>query len=189
MGTRGLGKVRQEALELTASERAELAHDLVVSLDGAADADASEAWGREVLRRLDEIDAGTATLIDREEFSRASASQEPDVEGPHARGRFTLSRRAGGWYDQHCPRLGTDFGAAVDAALDLLEEGIVPLRRYRRALARGVKRLGLSAFRLTSLSLSVPKKCLSLLSHIVPGDPAIGASAAVDQRCAQLAAS
>jgi hypothetical protein len=52
MGTRGLGKVRQEALELTASERAELAHDLVASLDGAADADASEAWDREVLRRL-----------------------------------------------------------------------------------------------------------------------------------------
>jgi len=70
MGTRGLGKVRQEALELTASERAELAHDLFASLDGAADAHASEAWDREVLRRLDEIDAGTATLIDREEFSR-----------------------------------------------------------------------------------------------------------------------
>jgi len=70
MGTRTLGKVREEALELTASERAELARDLVASLDGTADADASETWDREVLRRLDEIDAGTATLIDREEFSR-----------------------------------------------------------------------------------------------------------------------
>jgi putative addiction module component (TIGR02574 family) len=70
MGSRGLGKVREEALELTASERAELAHDLVASLDGAADADAAEEWDREVLRRLDEIDAGTATLIDREELSR-----------------------------------------------------------------------------------------------------------------------
>jgi putative addiction module component (TIGR02574 family) len=70
MGTRTLGKVREEALELTASERAELAHDLVASLDGPADADASAEWDREVLRRLDEIDAGTAKLIDREEFSR-----------------------------------------------------------------------------------------------------------------------
>ena len=70
MGSRGLGKVREEALSLTASERAELAHDLVASLDGVADTGASEEWDREVLRRLDEIDAGTATLIDREEFSR-----------------------------------------------------------------------------------------------------------------------
>lgn len=59
-----------DALELTASERAELAHDLVASLDGTADADASEEWDRELLRRLDEIDTGTATLIDPEEFSR-----------------------------------------------------------------------------------------------------------------------
>lgn len=70
MGTRGLSKVREEALELTASERAELAHDLVKSLDGAPDSDASAEWDREVLRRLDDVDAGTATLIDREEFSR-----------------------------------------------------------------------------------------------------------------------
>ncbi|MGH8304881.1 MAG: addiction module protein [Steroidobacteraceae bacterium] len=70
MSSRGLSKVRDEALELTTAERAELAHDLVASLDGAADANAIEEWDREVLRRLDEIEAGTATLIDRKEFSR-----------------------------------------------------------------------------------------------------------------------
>ena len=70
MGSRGLGKVREEALELSASERAELAHDLVASLDGAADADAAEEWDRELLRRLHEINAGTATLIDRGKLSR-----------------------------------------------------------------------------------------------------------------------
>jgi putative addiction module component (TIGR02574 family) len=70
MSSRGLSKVRDEALELTVAERAELAHDLVASLDGEAHANAIEEWDREVLRRLDEIEAGTATLIDRKEFSR-----------------------------------------------------------------------------------------------------------------------
>jgi putative addiction module component (TIGR02574 family) len=70
MGSRGLGKVRDEALELTVAERAELAHDLVASLDGSADANAAEEWDRELLRRLDEIESGTATLVDRQEFSR-----------------------------------------------------------------------------------------------------------------------
>lgn len=65
-----LEKVRTEALSLTEAERAELAHNLVASLDGQADADAETAWDAEILRRLAEIDTGTATLIDREEFRR-----------------------------------------------------------------------------------------------------------------------
>ncbi len=65
-----LDRVRNEAMELTEVERAALAHDLVASLDGPADANAAPWWNAEVSRRLDEIDAGTATLIDREEFSR-----------------------------------------------------------------------------------------------------------------------
>jgi putative addiction module component (TIGR02574 family) len=65
-----LEKVRSEALGLTDDERAQLAHDLVASLDGRADTKADQQWDAEVLRRLDEIDSGTAALIDREEFSR-----------------------------------------------------------------------------------------------------------------------
>jgi putative addiction module component (TIGR02574 family) len=65
-----LDRVRTEALELTDAERAELAHDLAASLDGFVDTQAAEAWDTEILRRFDEIEAGTATLIDREEFSR-----------------------------------------------------------------------------------------------------------------------
>jgi len=70
MDTPTLEKVRTEALSLPEAERAELAHNLVVSLDGPADTDAETAWDAEILRRLAEIDAGTATLIDREEFRR-----------------------------------------------------------------------------------------------------------------------
>ena len=65
-----LDKVRTEALSLSQSERAELAYSLVVSLDGAADADAESAWEAEILRRLGEVEAGTAELIDREELRR-----------------------------------------------------------------------------------------------------------------------
>lgn len=65
-----LEKVRSEALRLTQAERAELAHSLVGSLDGPADADTESAWDTEILRRLGEIDAGTAELIDREELRR-----------------------------------------------------------------------------------------------------------------------
>ena len=70
MAGTALEKVRSEALRLPESERAELAHSLVVSLDGPADADAGSAWDAEILRRLAEIDSGTAELIDREELRR-----------------------------------------------------------------------------------------------------------------------
>lgn len=65
-----LEKVRTEALSLSEAERAELAHNLVASLDGPVDADAETAWDVEILRRLAEIDTGAANLIDREEFRR-----------------------------------------------------------------------------------------------------------------------
>ena len=70
MGTENLDKLRSEALSLSESERAELAHALVSSLDAPADRDAADAWGEEIMRRLAEIDDGTAQLIDREEFRR-----------------------------------------------------------------------------------------------------------------------
>lgn len=70
MGSATLEKLRSEALRLPEPERAELAHELVKSLDAPADSDAAEAWEREILRRLGEIEAGTATLIDREELRR-----------------------------------------------------------------------------------------------------------------------
>jgi len=65
-----LNKLRSEVLMLPEADRAELAHALVKSLDAPADADATEAWEKEILRRLAEIDAGTAKHIDRDEFRR-----------------------------------------------------------------------------------------------------------------------
>ena len=70
MGNITLEKVRSEALGLSESERAELAQNLVASLDGPSEPNVEEAWDAEILRRLAEIDSGTANLIDREEFGR-----------------------------------------------------------------------------------------------------------------------
>ena len=70
MSAHTLEKIRSEALSLSESERADLAHSLVVSLDGPADQDAGQAWDAEIQRRLAEIDTGAAQLIDREEFRR-----------------------------------------------------------------------------------------------------------------------
>lgn len=70
MSSHNFDRVREEALRLSDSDRAELAHDLVSSLDAPEDPDALDAWDREISRRLAELDAGTAQLIDREEFRR-----------------------------------------------------------------------------------------------------------------------
>jgi len=70
MGAENLDKLRAQALELPADERAELAHSLMKSLDGAPETGVAEAWDQEVLRRLAAIEAGTAKLVDREELRR-----------------------------------------------------------------------------------------------------------------------
>lgn len=70
MATETLRKLCSEALMLPETERAELAHELVKSLDAPADTDVADAWDKEILRRLAEIDSGTAELIDRDEFRR-----------------------------------------------------------------------------------------------------------------------
>jgi len=62
------------ALELSAAERAALAHDLLASLDGRADADAAQAWELEIARRLEELERGGAQMVDADEaLSRTDA--------------------------------------------------------------------------------------------------------------------
>jgi putative addiction module component (TIGR02574 family) len=51
-----------EALRLDSSSRAQLAAELLASLDGPADADAEAAWAAEIERRVTAIEAGTAKL-------------------------------------------------------------------------------------------------------------------------------
>jgi hypothetical protein len=52
------------------SDSSNRVHSRFANLDGPADKDAASAWEAEILRRLGEIEAGTAKLIDREELRR-----------------------------------------------------------------------------------------------------------------------
>ena len=66
MGT-DLEALRDAALALSEAERAKLARDLIHSLDSPADDDVSEAWDMELRRRINEIEADRAQLLDVED--------------------------------------------------------------------------------------------------------------------------
>jgi putative addiction module component (TIGR02574 family) len=68
MATEALERIRTEVQELTEAERAELAHDLIASLDEPRESGVEDAWDREILHRISLIDSGQAKLLDREEF-------------------------------------------------------------------------------------------------------------------------
>ena len=59
--------LRDAALALSEAERAKLARDLIASLDGPADDDVAEAWDIEICRRINEVEAGKAQLLDVED--------------------------------------------------------------------------------------------------------------------------
>ena len=54
-------KLRSELASLSDSERAELAHFLIQSLDRGVDVDAETAWDSELIRRAEEIRSGRAS--------------------------------------------------------------------------------------------------------------------------------
>lgn len=54
--------VLADALRLNVDSRAELAAELLASLDGPADPDAEAAWAVEIERRVAAIEAGTVKL-------------------------------------------------------------------------------------------------------------------------------
>ena len=62
--------IRREALSLTARERAELAEQLLASLDALSEDEAAQLWLHEAARRADEIDRGIAKRISAEDVRR-----------------------------------------------------------------------------------------------------------------------
>jgi putative addiction module component (TIGR02574 family) len=67
-----------DALRLEPQTRAELAAELLASLDGPADPNAEAAWDAEIDRRIASIEAGTVTLEPWEQVKRRI---EKDVLG------------------------------------------------------------------------------------------------------------
>ena len=64
MGKAELEALKKAALELSESERANFASELVASLDGPREIEAAAAWDIEICRRINEIAAGTAEVLD-----------------------------------------------------------------------------------------------------------------------------
>jgi putative addiction module component (TIGR02574 family) len=60
----------QKALALPENERAELAGNLISSLDATVDQDVDSAWQQEVVRRLREVQSGEVKTIPWEEVQR-----------------------------------------------------------------------------------------------------------------------
>ncbi len=68
--TKGTQRVLADALRLDGAARAELAAEILASLDGPADPDAEAAWNDEIDRRIEAIEAGTIRLEPWEQVKR-----------------------------------------------------------------------------------------------------------------------
>jgi len=67
---RGAKKLLHEALALPMEERAELAAELIASLDGPADTDVEAAWAAEIERRAAKVLSGESEGTPWEEVRR-----------------------------------------------------------------------------------------------------------------------
>lgn len=76
--TKAAEAVLADALRLDSKARAELAAELLASLDGPAEPDAEQAWAVEIERRVAALEAGTETLESWEQVKRRI---EKDVLG------------------------------------------------------------------------------------------------------------
>jgi putative addiction module component (TIGR02574 family) len=64
----------QRALSLPDKERAELAGNLIASLDATVDQDVDAAWQQEVVRRLNDVQSGKVGTVSWEEVQRKGRS-------------------------------------------------------------------------------------------------------------------
>lgn len=68
MTVEALDYLRSQISTLSESERARLARELIVSLDGPRDDSIEQAWGDEIGRRISRVNDGSAKLLTRDEF-------------------------------------------------------------------------------------------------------------------------
>jgi hypothetical protein len=70
MPSTGLKRALDLALGLPARERAELAQDVLASLDGEADSDSAQAWESEIAERMEKFETGQSKLVDAKDAIR-----------------------------------------------------------------------------------------------------------------------
>ena len=66
MSSKALDAIRGEAMALSLGERAELARDLMASLDGPPDPDAQREWDKEICRRINALNSGETSVLEPE---------------------------------------------------------------------------------------------------------------------------
>ena len=60
--------LREDALRLPGDERARLARELIESLEGPPDEEVQRLWLAEIERRVQEVQAGTVSLLEWDEI-------------------------------------------------------------------------------------------------------------------------
>jgi len=88
--TKAASAVLADALRLSEAARAELAAELLASLDGPPDPEAEPAWDAEISRRIAAIESGTMPLESWDDVKRRIAK---DVLG-----RVAATARTGRWW-------------------------------------------------------------------------------------------
>jgi hypothetical protein len=71
-----IDELKREAMRLAPTERANLARELLVSLDDLSESDVERLWVEEAARRRSLVESGETRLIPMDEvFARARASR------------------------------------------------------------------------------------------------------------------
>jgi len=82
-----LAEIEAQALQLSLRERGELAHRLIVSLDGPVDDTPeaiAQAWDEEIARRVADMDAGRTQWIPADEAMRRIRERIAAAKSAHA---------------------------------------------------------------------------------------------------------
>ncbi len=82
-----LAEIETQALQLTPRERSELAHRLIVSLDGPTDDTPeaiAQAWDEEIARRVADMDAGRTQWIPADDAMRKIRERIAAAKSAHA---------------------------------------------------------------------------------------------------------
>ena len=75
MTTEILNRLRTQISTLPKSERAALAQEIITSLDGVRDDAVEQAWEKEIMRRMAQVETGQAELLTCDEFRQRMQSR------------------------------------------------------------------------------------------------------------------
>jgi hypothetical protein len=92
MATPRTADVLGAALKLPRKERARVAHELLISLDGATDEEVERAWVEEAERRWADVKSGKAELFDADAVLRDAAQITQRSSRPAGRKKAKRTR-------------------------------------------------------------------------------------------------